>query len=267
MTGARRWIGYVAMVVVFAIACGLLAWWQFTRLEEARDRVERIERNWDAPTIPIDEVLPAGDDFDIEDTWLPVSITGSYLAEDQLLVRGRPRNGLPGFEVLVPFLREDGTAIVVDRGWIPVGAEDDLPASIPAPPRGTVTIVVRLKPGEPEIPGRGAPEGQVATIHLPTIENTVDAPLADDAYGLLVSEDPPVGTMPELPGRPEVDEGPHLSYALQWIIFALMGFTALAWGVRREIRIRRGDSAPEATPRKRRSDAEEEDAILDEAHL
>lgn len=264
MTGARRWIGYVAMVIVFAIACGLLAWWQFSRLEEARDRVQRIETNWDAPIVPIADIFAAQEDFDIDDTWRRVTATGEYLPQDQLLVRGRPRDGLPGFEVLVPFRLEDGTVLVVDRGWVPTGASDDSPAVIPAPPTGTVTVTVRLKPGEPEIPGRGAPDGQVATIHLPTIDSVVDGPVALAAYGLLVEEDPAAESSPALPSRPEIDEGPHLSYALQWIIFALMGFAALAWGVRHEMRVRRGETALPSRP-KRPTDADEEDAILDRA--
>src|SRR5690606_11043464 len=97
----------------------------------------------------------------------------SYLVDDELLVRGRPLGGSPGFEQLVPFQLDDGRLFVVDRGWLPTGNAQDLPDVDPAPPAGPVTVVVRLKAGEPTIAGRSAPAGQVATIHLPTIAGIV----------------------------------------------------------------------------------------------
>ena len=260
MSAARRWIGYVALVIVFSTVCALLAWWQFDRRDEARDRAEQIARNWDAPTASLEAVMPVVGEFDAENTWRPVILTGQYLADEQLLVRGRPREGRPGFEVLVPFQTDGGAIVIVNRGWLPVGS-DDVPDEIPPPPAGRVEVLVRLKPGEPAIAGRGAPEGQVATIHLPTIAELVGDDVHTGAYGLLDSEEPAPGAAPALPMKPSIDEGPHLSYALQWVVFAIMAFTALGWGVRRERRIRRGLDPD--MPRRRRSDADEEDAILD----
>ncbi len=272
MSGARRWIGYVAMVIVFAVACGLLAWWQFARLEEAKARVDRIERNWDAAPVPLDALVSGSapgtadlDVFDIEDTWHPVELTGEYLADEQLLVRNRPRDGQPGFAVIVPFRTDEGPIVIVDRGWLPVGSAQNEPDTVPAPPRGTVTVVVRLKPGEMEIPGRTAPEGQVGTIHLPTVAELVGGPVVTGAYGLLASEDPAPATAPAPPQKPAIDEGPHLSYALQWIVFGLMAFVAFGWALRRELRIRRGLDPDLRFRRRRPTDAEEEDALLDSA--
>lgn len=264
MSGPRRWLAYLGLVVVFSIACGLLAWWQFSRLEEAKVRIERIERNWGAAPVPLGTAMPDPASFDEDGTWQPVEMSGRYLADEQLLVRGRPRDGLPGFAVLVPFLAEDGTILVVDRGWVPVGSAQDEPDAVPAPPAGPVTVLVRLKPGEEVIPGRGAPVGQVATIHLPTVAELVDGPVRTGAYGLLAAEDPAPAAAPAPPPKPLLDEGPHLSYALQWIVFAIMAFTALGWAVRRERRIRRGLEPAEPRRRARPSDAEEEDAILDQ---
>ncbi len=261
MSGARRWLGYGAIVLVFSIACGLLSWWQFSRLEEARQRVDRIERNWDAAPMPLADAMPALDAFDVERTWQPVVVSGEYLADDQLLVRGRPRDGRPGFEVLVPFLADDGTILVVDRGWVAPGSAQDEPDSVPAPPSGPVELLVRLKPGEAVIPGRDAPAGQVATINLPTIAGLVDGEVRTGAYGLLASEDPAPATTPASLAKPALDEGPHLSYALQWILFAILAVVALGWAIRNERRIRAGQPAP---PRRGGpTDAEEEDAVLD----
>lgn len=266
---SRRWLGYVAIAVAFAIACVALSNWQLARREEARAAIERVERNWDAPPVSLDSVI---DDWNEEATWTPVALTGEYLVEDQLLVRGRPNSGRAGFEVLVPFQLADGRIVVVDRGWVAAGNEQDAPDTVPSPPAGTVEIVVRLKAGEPEIAGRSAPAGQVATIHLPTVAELVGGEVVTTAYGLLASEDPAVSTMPVAATRPVANEGPHLSYAFQWLIFALMGVVALAWAIRQEYRHRNEDDPAEQAraakraqkaARKAPTDAEIEDALLD----
>ncbi len=72
------------------------------------------------------------------------------------------------FEVLVPFQLDDGRVIIVDRGWEPPGEHQPDPDSVPAAPRGEVTVIARLRPGEPLPPsGRGAPPGRCRRINLP----------------------------------------------------------------------------------------------------
>jgi cytochrome oxidase assembly protein ShyY1 len=259
MTWLRRWGGYVALTIVFAVVCGLLSWWQWSRRVDAVDEIAKIEANYDARPVALGDLVPELDTADDAVEWRPVEITGEYLVDEQLLVRNRPRNSSPGFEVLVPLRLADGTVFVVDRGWVAGGATPDAPDSVPDAPTGEVTVVVRLKPGEPEIPGRGAPEGQLATVRLPDVAALVDAPTYTGMYGLLVSENPAPEQSPLPPFKPVQDEGPHLSYALQWIVFGILAFVGLIWAVRRERKIAAGN-----TPTTRRErDAEVEDALLD----
>jgi cytochrome oxidase assembly protein ShyY1 len=114
-------------------------------------------------------------------------------------------------------------------------------------------------PGEQEIAGRDAPSGQIATIHLETIEERLNAEVYQGWYGRLATESPATksGAIWE---KPVLDEGPHLSYALQWYVFALMGFYGYGWALRKEAR---GDVPPERKVRAKRSDEEIEDAALD----
>jgi cytochrome oxidase assembly protein ShyY1 len=255
----RRWGGYLALTMVFAIACGLLSWWQWSRRAEAVERIDRIEANYDAPARALTDLLPGLDDVAEEAEWHPVALRGEYLADEQLLVRNRPRNGLAGYEVLVPLQLDDGRVFVVDRGWVPAGDDLEAPRAVPAPPPGEVVVVARLRSGEPEISGRSAPEGQLATIHLPSVVGLVDAPVYSGMYGLVVSEDPAPGEAPLPAFRPSLDEGSHLSYALQWIAFGVLAFVGLAWAVRRE----RALAAGASPVRRRERDAEIEDELVD----
>jgi cytochrome oxidase assembly protein ShyY1 len=254
----RRWGGYLALVIVFAVACGLLSWWQWSRRAEAVAEIDKIEANYDAPPAPLDTLVTDLDGADESVEWRPVELTGEYLGDEQLLVRNRPRDSTAGFEVLVPFRLADGTVFVVDRGWVPA-ATLEAPAAVPVPPEGTVTVVVRLKPGEPEIPGRSAPDGQLATVRLQDVADLVGAPTYTGMYGLLASEDPAPAESPLAALRPVEDEGPHLSYALQWIAFGILAFIGLVWAVRRERVIAAGGVIPKRAER----DAEVEDALLD----
>jgi cytochrome oxidase assembly protein ShyY1 len=264
--GVRRWGGYLAVVVVFAIACGLLSWWQWARRAEAVAEIERVAVNYDATPVPVAEALPELDAWSDDDEWLPVELTGRYLPDQQLLVRNRPYNGSSGFEVLVPFELVDGRIFVVDRGWVPIGSSIEAPDAVPAPPDGELTVVARLKPGEPTLLGRTAPAGQLATIHLPSVAELVGDDTYIGAYGLLASEDPAPAERPAPAIRPEADEGPHLSYALQWIAFGILAFIALIWAFRRERRIAALPAEEQAAarePRRRSADADYEDAAVD----
>jgi cytochrome oxidase assembly protein ShyY1 len=263
----RRWLGYLAITLVFAVACSLLGLWQWSRNEQRQAEIALIEANYDADAVPVDELLPTTDAFDAADEWRTVLVTGEYLVDEQLLVRNRPRSGQPGFDVLVPFRTDAGEVLVVDRGWVPTGEAQDSPDVVPAPPSGEVTVEARLRPGEPELANRSAPAGQIATIHLDTVADAVGEPTYTAAYGVLRSEDPEPATTPWGAFRPSEDPGSHLSYTFQWFAFGVLAVIGLVWAFRRERRVRleeSGEIAPRVEPRRRRpSDQEEEDALLD----
>lgn len=268
VAASRRWLGYLAVTVVFAIVCSLLGVWQWNRREEAVAAIERIENNYDAAPVTLDEALPNRDELDADVEWQPVAVSGEYLVDEQLLVRARPRAGQPGFEVIVPLLTPAGDIVIVNRGWLPVGSSQDSPDVVPAAPTGPIEVIGRIRPGEPTIPGRGAPEGQIATIHLPTISDDLGDAVVEGAYLQLDTETPAPATRPQAALRPIIDEGPHLSYTFQWYLFAILGFIGFGWAIRQEIRIQRSDETgePIPAPKRRRSgptDDEEEDALID----
>ncbi|MBX9717222.1 MAG: SURF1 family protein [Microbacteriaceae bacterium] len=264
----RRWLGWFAFTTLFAAVCVGLAQWQWARRVETVAEIRVVAQNWDAAPVALREVLPGDAPLAPEAEWTPVVLEGEYLLDEELLVRNRPLTGRPGFEVLTPLLLDTGEVFIVDRGWVPTGEAQDSPDLVPAAPSGPVEVLVRLKPGEPTIAGRGAPEGQIATIHLPTLAERVEGgPVITGAYGLLDSETPAVAERPTAALRPAPDEGPHLSYTFQWYLFALLGFVGYGWALRQEHRGLREEETGEQAPRRPRrsgpSDDEVEDAIVE----
>lgn len=253
----KRWLGYLALTVVFAIVSSFFGLWQWDRRGQAVAAINVLEANWDQEPerlVSVDGLSPA------RDQWTPVVIAGEYVPEDQILVRTRPRGGQVGFEVLVPLISDSGMTVVVNRGWIPTGDSTDFPDLVPEAPRGEVSVVARIKPGEPTLRGRGAPEGQLPSIDLAAMERIVGYSLETEFFLLLDRETPPSSIAPLPILRPVLDEGPHLSYTLQWFVFALLALIAFVALLRQEARHEAGIAPKE---KKARTDADEEDALLD----
>ncbi|BDZ53083.1 SURF1 family cytochrome oxidase biogenesis protein [Agromyces marinus] len=237
-----RWAGYLVLVIVFAIVCSALGTWQLNRRAEARAEVARIDANYDAAPVPLDEALPDPGAFDIDQRWKVVEATGEYLPGEEVVVRNRPNQGTTGFEVITPLRLEDGTVFMVDRGWIPQDQEGR-PSQFAAPPSGAVEITARLKAGEVTIAGRTTSGSEMATVDLGELADRVGEPAYTGAYGILIQEGAAASEPPVALPRPVRDEGPHLSYALQWFVFALLAFIALGWFANQERKVLEADAA------------------------
>ncbi|MFF2274031.1 SURF1 family protein [Agromyces sp. NPDC058136] len=267
-----RWAGYLALTIVFAIACSALGTWQLNRRAEALAEVARIDANYDAAPVPLDEALPDPAGFDVDQRWQVVAISGEYLPAEEVVVRNRPMGGSTGFQVITPFQLDDGTVFMVDRGWIAQNS-DGRPSEIPAPPEGEVEVTARLKAGEGRIEGRTSTGIEFATIDLDELAERVGEPSYTGAYGILVQSGDDAAEPPLAAPRPERDEGPHLSYALQWYVFALLAFIGLGWAANQERKtLAEASGQSEVSPRapkrpkpqsKGGEDADYEDRVLD----
>lgn len=281
---SSKWLGYLLLAAVFATGCVFLGRWQMDRRAEALAEIHRVTSNYSATPISFSEAKDQFRQLDPAREWTQVELRGSYDAAGQRIVRNRPLNGQPGYEVVVPFRLVSGETVVIDRGWLPIGNNNPgSPDYIPAPPSGQVTAVVRLKHGEPSLQ-RGAPEGQLASIDLPAYSAELGYPLLTGAYGQLASETPPAAEMPQPFPMPSLEEGTHLSYSLQWFAFGILMFVGFGYAARQQAKNAaidaedaeagaagaHGDAAAAARrrpsaarKRKRATSEEEEDAILD----
>ena len=260
-----RWTGWFLVACIFALACVGLASWQIERRSEAVSKIERIANNYDLEKLSFEEVSSLSGNSVVAYEWRQVELSGSYLVADTLLVRNRAIAGQPGFVQLVPFLLETGKIVVVERGWI--AADSDLnPSNTFLPSESVKSLVARVRLGE-TIPNRESPSGQLTSINLLEIKELTNFDVEQGFYLRMVTESPSESSYPQPLSRPVLDEGNHLSYAVQWIIFAVMGFLALFWAIWQEQEFRRMEKDPTYVPRslrrKANADSSVEDEILD----
>lgn len=260
----KRWTVWLLVASLFAVACVFLAQWQFSRRAEAVARIELVQNNFDQTPIELSELVDA-DELKAENEWRPVSLTGKFLPEKAVLVRNRPYNGQPGFLQLVPFVTSGGITIAIETGWLPTGSKQDSPDVIPLPSGDLTSIVARLRPAEPTL-NRDAPAGQLATINVGSLIEKQDLQgTVFKSFYARASTSYAQTEFPKVLPKPDLNEGNHLSYALQWILFAFMAFGALWWAIRQEQQAKRISADPNFVPKTRKkigdADKAAEDAI------
>ena len=271
----RRWLAYLAAAVVFAIACAFLSNWQHDRGVEAQHANELVARNFYSKPVPVADALSGIHAYSAEQQWKRVTVTGTYLTEDQYLVRNRANDSGPGLEVLTPMRLADGSIFIVDRGWVPAPDRGVVPKDVPPPPAGTVTATERLQGTEPQLAGSKVDGHSIGTVQLATLAKLIGGDVYDHAYGQLDSERPAAAQelTPVVASPPVADTGMHWSYMIQWLIFAAIGFFGLGYAVRLEYKKRqegdpsfvRKDTERDArrAARLAKTDAAIEDELID----
>lgn len=221
----RRWIAFTLLVVVAIAAFGLLSRWQWLRAEDRR--VERVTLAAESSAAPVGaaEAVESG-----APEWTPVVAVGRYDSERTVLVRQRPLDGRNGFWVATPLIVEGGPTVWVVRGWIPAGASAVEQVVPPTAPEGTVRVQARLRSAEAS-PGPtpdDLPAGQVPRMDPSRLGVGVAG-----VYLEAIASNPADPEVTALP-LPVIDEGRNISYAVQWILFALVAMAGWFFFLRRE---------------------------------
>ncbi len=222
-----KWLIAGAVVVLLAAVFVRLGFWQLDRLEQRRTSNQVNQLRSEAEPLPIQDVLASvGEDLDSLQ-YRRVDATGVYDSSQEVLIRSQVELGQAGFHVITPLVLGDGTAVLVNRGWVPLTMDQPPVDAAPAPGEVTVEAWVHLTQTRPPL-GPEEPAGHLDVfnrVDIDRISQQVDEPLAP-VYLVAMGEKGPDLPIPvDLPDF--TDEGPHLSYAIQWFAFAviaLVGF-------------------------------------------
>jgi cytochrome oxidase assembly protein ShyY1 len=180
----------------------------------------QITSHIDLPVLPLAKIYSNP----TKNEWQRVSVTGRFDSQRQILLRNHYSEGKYGFEALIAFTAASGESFWVDRGWVQAGATATERPSLPETPLGEVTIVgrVRLDTSLPQgnffaLP-TGTTKGLISEANAQS-SNAVGG-IHSDFYLDLLSGDLPELTPKVAAEIPELTDGPHFAYALQWVIFA-----------------------------------------------
>ncbi len=208
----------VAFAAVFTIVCVNLGFWQLHRRGERLALNAKIIARLAYAPVPV-TVLPR-DSSSLH--YKQVRVRGVYDYAHQIALVDRSRNGSPGVNIVTPVrMAGSDTAVLVNRGW--VYAPDGVTANLlPWRERDTVDALGYARPLNVPYPGKpdmaGHPEAY-RWLDIPTLRRITPYPLFPFIIVLEEARVAPPGSPPRVP-PPPLDEGPHMSYAIQWFAFA-----------------------------------------------
>ena len=241
----RRWVLFALVVGALAYLAVLLGQWQFHRLDDRREENALVGRNLDRPPAPIDSVLRAGEPVDDQDEWRRVVAHGTWDDEHTIVLKYQTRDGGAGVDVVTPLVTANGSAVLVDRGWMATENSGAQRPKLPAATEGEITVIGWIRKD-----GSGG-ASDVNDLATRAISSTAAAKvLPYPLYGgfLDVESESPAPAKAlgatELPD--DTSEGPHFFYGLQWWFFgflAVFGFGYLAYDEWRQARERSSEGA------------------------
>jgi cytochrome oxidase assembly protein ShyY1 len=232
-----KWIAFHVLVAGFVVAMVSLGFWQLRRLDQRQQFNAEVRANANAPIEPITLVLTSeAAPSAIE--WRRVRVTGTYLPDHQLLVVNRSQNGSSGRNIVDSLQLVDGSLLLVNRGF--VAAADGIPAT----PTGTVELIGRLRVSEQRRTGQLSDDGagklsEIHRIDIPVLRSQFSQPTRPMYVEALASTRHDAATLQPIVA-PTLDDGPHLSYAIQWFIFSTAVIAGWVLAVRRSQAMRSG---------------------------
>ena len=227
---SRRWLLLAITVAVLAALAWRLGVWQFHRLDQRETTNAIVEKNVAADPVPVAGVLAVGDGVADAEQWKRVSATGEYVVDHTVLVRYQTRDGESGVDVVVPLRTEAGPALLVDRGWLASANRAPEVSDVPPPPDGEVTVT-----GWVRVDGTGDSTKVTDQSARAVSSAAIGEALGLEVYGGFIDLDTesPEADQPLAKAElPDLSNGPHFFYGLQWWFFgalAIFGFFYLLY--------------------------------------
>lgn len=214
---AKERYSFLKTLVAFLLI-GLCLWaaqWQYQRGVDRHARNTVIAKQSVMAPVNLSEIKGGTTSFE----WRTITLSGNFDERNQILLRNRYNEGVYGFEQLTLFAF-DGRKIWVDRGWIKAGANATITPRLQETISDDIEITGRIRLDS------SLPQGRFFAVANNSEKNLVaqlDARKGiqtEDFYLDLISTSNSAMN-PDAPAElPELSDGPHMAYALQWLFFA-----------------------------------------------
>jgi len=155
-----------------------LGFWQLARAKEKTLLLQTYESRLHAAPIPLEQ-LPKNTDL----RYHRVQISGRLANAHNIFIDNKIHNHRLGYEVVTPFLLDNGGIVLVNRGWVPAPkSRQTLPRVLPEDERQTLTGMIYIAPGKPFTLGKTVEDEQgwplrVQVLKIPEIEKFLNRPL------------------------------------------------------------------------------------------
>jgi cytochrome oxidase assembly protein ShyY1 len=209
-----------------------LGYWQRTLWKDRADSQGLVYAKLDAKPAALDTIDPVGHFVTQDQQWMAVTVTGHYDTAHQFAVRNRSQNENAGWYVVTPLVLPDGSAVLVNQGWIAT-SNSDIPSTtmpaLPPVPGGTVTVTGWLQPDETTADTRitddtaKLPTGEIALITKTDLQSRVPETLHDGSIQLNTSSPANTSAAAAQPvPEPSYDNTMYIAYMVQWWVFAVV---------------------------------------------
>ena len=215
-----RWRWPTVAVILGMIFLTRLGAWQLDRLEWRRGLNAQKAAELALPPLSLNDDLA---EFDLPQMAnRQVTAAGTYDYINQFVVESQVLNGQPGRYLVTPLLLDGrDEAVLVNRGWIPA-AESDFSQFDSA---GDAEVFGYIQPGETLSGGRQteiSAGNVVYRLDVAAIGETLPYPILPVYILQPPSENPDLDLPYQIEPDLSLDEGSHLSYAIQWFSFSLL---------------------------------------------
>jgi surfeit locus 1 family protein len=238
-----RWILSSLLVLVLVGVMIRLGFWQLDRLAERRALNARVNAQISAPVLNLNLDLPVNELFDME--YRSVVVSGVYDFSQEVILRNQVHDDKLGYEVITPLeIQGSSYGVMIERGWIPAEeAQPDLRIKFEESGLVQVKGFLRRSQSQPTYAGAAEPtlaSGQTrqdtwTMINLESMQKQVNLTLLP-VY-IQQAPDPAWTGMPYRSiNLPDLSEGPHLGYAIQWFLFATVAGVVYPIYVRRRLK-------------------------------
>jgi cytochrome oxidase assembly protein ShyY1 len=227
-----------------------LGFWQLNRLDQKQATNENVIARTALPPQEIQLLLNSATTSsasyaDLQ--WRVVTAQGQYLADKSVTIINRSQDATAGYSPVTPFLLENGSVVFVNRGFVP------LAQSTPAPTSGSILLKGYLRTSQTRtflsaVDSTDPAATEFHRLDLNLLSQRMDQPTLP-MYLQLIEETPALNSAWPAPTQlPELTEGSHFSYAMQWWFFSLVSLTGWIVVSRRALRTRPiEDVVPEQT--------------------
>lgn len=230
-----RALGLTLLAFLFIALCIRASLWQFHRGVDRHAANTIITENIKKDPLGLPEtaqLLTQSQNLALSQ-WRTITLRGTFDSRHEILLRNRYVDGTYGFGVLTlfhldPHFFPSASSIWIDRGWVRAGKDAATPPVTTPVPSTIVNITGRLRTFDraPQLrgsffalPGGSSTLGQSAQLQRWNSEQAVET----ENYSLDLLSSSEATLTPRYPNElPELTDGPHMAYAVQWLVFAFL---------------------------------------------